>query len=29
VGTESVVGEAVRGAIPRLSSSDVVRYDQE
>jgi zinc protease len=29
VGTESVVAEAVRGAIPRLSSSDVVRYDQE
>ncbi len=29
VGTESVVGKAVREAIPRLASSDVVRYDAE
>jgi zinc protease len=29
VGTESEVGEAVRGAIPRLSSTEVVRYDAE
>jgi zinc protease len=29
VGTESEIGEAVRGAIPRLSSTEVVRYDAE
>lgn len=29
VGTESVVGDAVRAAIPRLASSDVVPYDEE
>jgi zinc protease len=29
VGTESVVGQAVRDAIPRLASSNVVRYDAE
>ena len=29
VGTESVVGDAVRAAIPRLSSSEIVPYDQE
>ena len=29
VGTESVVGDAVRAAIPRLSASEVVPYDSE
>jgi zinc protease len=29
VGTESAVGGAVREAIPRLGSSEVVKYDQE
>jgi zinc protease len=29
VGTESVVGQAVRDAIPRLAASEVVRYDAE
>lgn len=29
VGTESLVGSAIRSAIPRLSSSEVVRYDAE
>lgn len=29
VGTESVVGDAIRAAIPRLASSDVVPYDAE
>jgi zinc protease len=29
VGTASVVGDAVRGAIPKLVSSDVVAYDAE
>jgi zinc protease len=29
VGTEAVVGKDVREAIPRLASSDVVRYDAE
>jgi zinc protease len=29
VGTESVIGEAIRAAIPRLVSSDVVSYDAE
>ena len=29
VGTEAVVGKDVREAIPRLASSNVVRYDAE
>jgi zinc protease len=29
VGTESVVGDAIRAAVPRLTSSDIVPYDRE
>jgi hypothetical protein len=29
VGTESVVGDASRAAVPRLTSSDIVPYDRE